>query len=77
MKGRKLLHDAFIFFRLNYGVELYANNYTQGQLNTLMITQNKILKILQFMKRNVETNELYKEFEVLNSKTRKCLIFAA
>ena len=65
MKCRKILYDAFIFSRLNYGVELYANNNTQGQLNTLMITQNKILKILQFKKRNAKTNELYKEFEVL------------
>ena len=30
-----------------------------------MITQNIILKILQFKKRNAKTNELYKEFEVL------------
>ena len=65
MKCRKILYDAFIFSRLNYGVELYANNNTQGQLNTVMITQNKILKILQFKKRNAKTNELYKEFEVL------------
>ena len=65
MKCRKILYDAFIFSRLDYGLELYANNNTQGQLNTLMITQNKILKILQFKKRNTETNELYKEFEVL------------
>ena len=66
MKCRKILYDAFIFSRLSYGVELYANNNTQGQLNTLMITQNKILKILQFKKRNAKNNELYKEFEVLN-----------
>ena len=65
MKCRKILYDAFISSRFNYGVELYANNNTQGQLNTLMITQNKILKILQFKKRNAKTNELYKEFEVL------------
>ena len=65
MKCRTILYDAFIFSRLNYGVELYANNNTQGQLNTLMITQNKILKILQFKKRNAKTNELYKEFQVL------------
>ena len=60
MKCRKILYDAFNFSRLNYGVELYANNSTQGQLNTLMITQNTILKILQFKKRNAKTNELYK-----------------
>ena len=65
MKCRKILYDAFVFSRLSYGVELYANNNTQGQLNTLMITQNKILKILQSKKRNAKTNELYKEFEVL------------
>ena len=62
---QKILYDAFIFSRLNYGVELYANNNTQGQLNTLMIMQNKILKILQLKKRNAKTNELYREFEVL------------
>ena len=44
MKCRKILHNASIFSRLSYGIELYANNNTQGQLNTLMITQNKILK---------------------------------
>ena len=34
-------------------------------LHPLKITQNKILKILQFKKRKSETNALYEEFKVL------------
>ena len=59
-----MLYNAFIFSRLNYGVELYVNSYPKSHLDKLKVTQNKILKILQF-KRKSHINDLYKDFDVL------------
>ena len=56
LKCRIILYNAFIFSRLNYGVELYVNSYPKSHLDKLTVTQNKILKIVQF-KRKSHTNE--------------------
>ena len=49
-KCRIVLYYAFVFSGLNYGIELYANLNSSSHLHPLMVTQNKILKILQFKK---------------------------
>ena len=58
---RIILYDAFVFSRLNYGIKLYANLTSSSHLHPLMVTQNKILKILEFKKHRSNTNALYKE----------------
>ena len=63
-RSRVILYNAFVHSRLNYDVEIYANR-NKKLLHPLKITQNKILKILQFKKRKSETNVLYEEFKVL------------
>ena len=61
----KYLYNAFVFSRLNYGIELYANLNSRSHLHPLMVTQNKIFKILQFKKHRSNTNAPYKEYCVL------------
>ena len=64
-KCRIILYDAFIFSRLNCGVKLYVNSKPKSHMDKLLkVTQNKILKILQF-KLKSHTNDLYKDFNVL------------
>ena len=55
------LHNAFIFPRLNYGIEAYT--IAKGDyLRKLITSRNKILRILQF---KPYTNDLYSEVKVL------------
>ena len=56
---RIILYNAFVFSRLNYGIELYANLNSRSHLYPLTVNQNKILKILQFKKHRSNTNALY------------------
>ena len=44
---RKTAYDAFMFSRLNYGSEIYINA-TKKYIQPLMVTQNNLLRILQF-----------------------------
>ena len=44
---RKTVYNAFTFSRLNYGSEIYLNT-TKKYINPLIVTQNKLLRILQF-----------------------------
>ena len=44
---RKTVHTAFIFSRLNYGSEIYINTIKK-YIHPLVVTQNKLLRILQF-----------------------------
>ena len=58
------LYNAFIFPRLNYGIEAYTN--AKGDcLKKLITSQNKILRILQFKPYTSDTNNLYSKFSVL------------
>ena len=58
-------YACFVFSRLNYGIETYANLNSNSHLHPLMVAQNKILKIFQFKKRISNTSALYKEYSVL------------
>ena len=60
---RHTVYNAFISSRLNYGSEIYTN--TTKVIQPLIVTQNKILRILQFKNINTPTNNLYREFGVL------------
>ena len=61
---RHTVYNAFISSRLNYGSEIYANT-TNKVIQPLIVTQNKILRILQFKNIKTPTNNLYREFGVL------------
>ena len=50
--SRKTVYNAFIFSRLNYGSEIYINT-TKKYTNPLIVTQNKLLRILQL--KNIRT----------------------
>ena len=56
-----ILYNAFIFPRLNYGIEAYTN--AKGDhLKKSIASQNKILRILQFKPYTSDTNDLYSKF---------------
>ena len=63
---RKTVYNAFIFSRLNYGSEIYLNA-TKKYINPLILTQNELLRILQFKNIRKPLKDLYREF-VYNSK---------
>ena len=58
------VYNAFISSRPNYGSEIYTNT-TKKVIQPLIVTQNKILRILQFKNIKTPTNNLYREFSVL------------
>ena len=61
---RHTVYNAFISSRLNYGSEIYVNT-TKKFIQPLIITKNKILRILQFKNIRTPINNLYREFGVL------------
>ena len=61
---RMTLYNSFVFSRLNYGVEVYANTNMKF-LSRLKTSQNKVLRILQFKHRKSAVDDLYVTFEVL------------
>ena len=61
------VYNAFISSRLNYGSEFYTNT-TRKFIQPLIVTQNKILRILQFENIKTPLNTLYREFGVLKLK---------
>ena len=64
---RHTVYNAFISSRLNYGSEICTNT-TRKFIQPLMVTQNKILRILQFKNIRTPLNTLYREFGVLKLK---------
>ena len=61
---RLTLYNSFVFSRLNYGIEVYANTEAKF-LRRIKISQNKILRILQFRHQRSPTNDLYTNFNIL------------
>ena len=57
-------HYSFTFPKINYGTETYGNTGLET-LRPLKVTQNRILKILQFKPHKSNTNKLYSDFSVL------------
>ena len=71
---RKAVYNAFIFSRLNYGSEIYLNK-TKKYINPLIVTENKLLRILQFKNIRTPLKYLYREFNTLKLKgLRHCNI---
>ena len=61
---RLTLYNSFVFSRLNYGIEVYANTEAKF-LRRIKTSQNKILRILQFRHQRSPTNDLYTNFNIL------------
>ena len=70
------LYNAFIFSRLNYGIEICLNT-TKSYTKKLLSTQNRLLKILQFKPFQSNINKLYTDFEVLKPMIYMNLTFTA
>ena len=56
-----------MFSRLNYGSEIYLNT-TKKYTNPLTVTQNKLLRILQFKTIRKPLKDIYREFNTLKLK---------
>ena len=63
----KTVYNAFIFSRLNYESEIYVNT-TKKYIQPLMVTQNKLLRILQFKHIRTPLRNLYRQFNTLKLK---------
>ena len=64
---RLTLYNSFVFSRLNYGIEVFANTEANF-LKRIKTSQNKILRILQFRHQSSPTNDLYTNFKILKLK---------
>ena len=62
---RKTVYNAFIFSRLNYGIYI---NTIKKYIQPLVVTQNKLLKILQFKQISTSLRNIYREFNTLKLK---------
>ena len=56
---RKNVYNAFIFSRLRYGSEIYINA-TKKYIQPLVVTQNKLLRILQFKQITTPLRDIYR-----------------
>ena len=66
-KLRKTLYYAYIYYRIQYGIEVYGNA-TKTIINQLYVTQNKLLKVLFNKHYRYHTNNLYRELKLLKSE---------
>ena len=65
----KTVYNAFIFSKLNYRSEIYINTTsTKKYMQPLMVTQNKLLRILQFKHIRTPLRNLYRQFNTLKLK---------
>ena len=64
---RKIVYNAFIASRLNYGSEIYMRT-SKRHIQPLAVTQNKLLRILQFKARKTPLKSLYTAFDVIKLK---------
>ena len=66
-KLRKTLYYAFIYSRIQYGIEVYGSA-AKTIINQLYVTQNKLLKVLFNKHYRYHTNNLYRELKLLKSE---------
>ena len=64
---RKIVYNAFIASRLNYGSEIYVRT-NKRHIQPLAVTQNKLLRILQFKAKKTPLKSLYTAFDVIKLK---------
>ena len=73
----KTVYNASVLSRLNYSSEIYLNK-AKKCINPLIVTQNKLLRILQFKNIRTPLKDLYREFNTLQLKNlhhyNKCCI---
>ena len=63
----QVLFDSLVQSKINYALELYGQA-TDKHLKQIQVTQNRIIKILQFKNRRESTNIIHKTFGVLKVK---------
>ena len=61
------LYHAFIYSRIKYGIEVYGNCSAQN-INTIQVTQNKLLKLMLHIDRRTPTDEIHKTMNILKVK---------
>ena len=66
-KLRKTFYYAFIYSRIQYGIEVYGSA-AKTIINQLCVTQNKLLKVLFNKHYWYHTNNLYRELKLLKSE---------
>ena len=59
-----MIYFAFVHSHLAYGIEIYGNTYNK-HLNSLIILNNKLLRILQKIPRDTPVAQLYSNFNRL------------
>ena len=64
---RKTVYNAFTFSRYNYGSAIYINTIKK-YIQPLVVTQNKLLRILQFKQITTPLRNVYREFNTLKLK---------
>ena len=64
---RIIVYNAFIASRLNYGSDIYART-SKRHIQPLAVTQNKLLRILQFKARKTPLKSLFTAFDVIKLK---------
>ena len=72
----KIVYNAFISYRLNYGSEIYVRS-SKRHKQLLAVTHNKLLRILQFEVRKTPLKSPYKAFYVLKQRDLHYLTYAA
>ena len=58
------LYYAFIYSRINYGIELYGSS-SASNMNKVQVIQNKLLKMVLKLDRLMPTNDLHKNIYIL------------
>ena len=61
------LYYAFIYSRINYGIEVYGNCSAKN-IDTMQVTQNKLLKLILHKDRRTPTDEIHKTMNILKVK---------
>ena len=63
-KIARQIYYAFIYFRIQYGIEV-CSSYSETHINRLQVIQNKLLKLMLKLATLAATNILHKEINVL------------
>ena len=67
VKLRKTLYYAFMYSRIQYGIEVYGSA-AKTVIYQLYVTENKLLKVLFNKHYRYHTNNLYRELKLLKSE---------
>jgi len=59
-----MIYFAFVYSQLSYGIKIYGNTHST-YLNSLMVLNNKLLRILQNVARDTHVIDLYYNYNTL------------